>query len=368
MEIVVIVVNPVIELAKSVGVPAVRHINYLFCCKRNVNNLQNKVQIALLKLENDVKGKVHLALDNGDVIPRSGQTLARKGWFSARYHLGKESRKKIVIIDELLNERKRFSSVANRAPVPPRAFEHFNAFASRESAKKEVIQALKDNKTNLVRIYGMEGVGKTTLVKEVCEEGEKLKLFDKVVVIGTERCGNYTMRKRSKDSKHLQSNNHVKELKSMNPMIQNQLTHIETLTDSNYSNWKLKIQIALGYLDFDFVLTEAKPADLTDTSSDVEKMAYAKWVKANKMSNPIIHSSIDPIMRGSIAEREEGDPFTSTIYREIVFEDGLETRSPTAILISVVMLPRLSDIDIVVSTVPDPVIAPVQLPIIPPPV
>ncbi|KAF6158088.1 hypothetical protein GIB67_014882 [Kingdonia uniflora] len=53
---------------------------------------------------------------------------------------------------------------------------------------------------------------------------------------------------------------------------------------------------------------------------------------------------------------------------EIVFEDGLETQSPTAIPISAVILPRLSDIDIVASTVPDPVVAPVQLPIIPPPV
>ncbi|KAF6166797.1 hypothetical protein GIB67_005673 [Kingdonia uniflora] len=86
-------------------------------------------------------------------------------------------------------------------------------------------------------------------------------------------------------------------------MIQNQLTNIETLTDSNYSIWKLKIHIPLGYLDFDFVLTEAKPADLTDTSSDVEKVAYAKWVKANKMANLIIRSSIDPIIQGGITEK-----------------------------------------------------------------
>ncbi|KAF6166873.1 hypothetical protein GIB67_026652 [Kingdonia uniflora] len=36
-----------------------------------------------------------------------------------------------------------------------------------------------------------------------------------------------------------------------------------------------------------------------DTSSDVEKVAYVKWVKANKMVNLIIRSSINPIMRGA---------------------------------------------------------------------
>ncbi|KAF6172083.1 hypothetical protein GIB67_029501 [Kingdonia uniflora] len=104
--------------------------------------------------------------------------------------------------------------------------------------------------------------------------------------------------------------------KAMDPMIQNQLTNIETLTDSNYFNWKLKIQISLGYLDFDFVFTETKPADLTDTSSNVEKVAYAKWVKANKMTNLIYRSSIDSIMRGGIAEKGTAKKLLDVIKKQ----------------------------------------------------
>ncbi|KAF6143631.1 hypothetical protein GIB67_012430 [Kingdonia uniflora] len=104
-----------------------------------------------------------------------------KGWLSARYHLGKDSKKKIVIVDELLTEGRSFSIVSNPAPVPPRVAEHFDAFASRETTKKQVIQALMDDQTKLVGIYGMGGVGKTTLMKEIRKKVEETKLFDKVV-------------------------------------------------------------------------------------------------------------------------------------------------------------------------------------------
>ncbi|KAF6144324.1 hypothetical protein GIB67_024551 [Kingdonia uniflora] len=201
----------------------------------------------------------------------------------------------------------------------------------------------------------------------------------------------------------------------MDPMIQNQLTNIETLTDSNYSNWKLKIQIALGYLDFDFNLTEVKPANLTDISSDVEKVAYVKWVKTNKMANLIIRSSIDPIMRGSIAERDTANELLDVIKKQFegsvkgsgnvcshilkisklvltLKELGVTIDDTLMVHLAVWSLPQSFEmfqvyyhnqektwemnelIAVLVSEeerhkkVPDPVVAPVQFPIIPPPV
>ncbi|KAF6136141.1 hypothetical protein GIB67_030189 [Kingdonia uniflora] len=67
-----------------------------------------------------------------------------------------------------------------------------------------------------------------------------------------------------------------------------------------------------------------RPADLTDTSSDVEKMAYAKWVKANKIANLIIRSSIDPIMRGGIAERGTAKELLDVIKKQ--FEGSVKGR------------------------------------------
>ncbi|KAF6169697.1 hypothetical protein GIB67_004089 [Kingdonia uniflora] len=193
MDIAAIAVNPATELAKS----AIYYKEYL-------NDLQNKFQDNLLKLQKDVKEKVKLAQDNGDVIHNTVQhwivkvdevqdevaELTRqageinsslRGWRFARYHIGTESQKKIATVEELLGEGRSFGSVSNRAPVPPRLVEHFDAFASREPTKKEVIQALMDSDTNLIGVYGMEGVGKSYLVKEVCQEVERLQLFGKVV-------------------------------------------------------------------------------------------------------------------------------------------------------------------------------------------
>ncbi|KAF6169664.1 hypothetical protein GIB67_004056 [Kingdonia uniflora] len=201
-----IIAPPVINLAKSAAVPAYRHIGYLFRYKKYVNDLHRKVEDDLLRLENDVNGRVNLARDNGDVIHEVVQQwivevdkvrdevaeMCRqagkinscfKGWGSSRYRLGKKSSKKIAIVEDLLTEGRSFSIAANHAPVPPRAVEHLDAFTSRKAIKKELIQVLADGKTNLVGVYGMEGVGKTSLVKEVRQEVEKFKLFDKVVSV-----------------------------------------------------------------------------------------------------------------------------------------------------------------------------------------
>ncbi|KAF6152676.1 hypothetical protein GIB67_034754 [Kingdonia uniflora] len=190
----------VATLMKELANPTVLYINYYVRCKRHVNGFQNKVQ-NLLRLENEVKMKVNLARDNGDVILQvvqhwleqvvevqgevedldhqaTSMNSSFEGWCYACHHLGKELEKKL---EELLAQGRIFTSVSNPAPVPPRVAEHFDAFVSREATKKKVIQALMDDKTNLIGIYGMGGVGKTTLMKEIRKQVEEIKLFDKVV-------------------------------------------------------------------------------------------------------------------------------------------------------------------------------------------
>ncbi|KAF6145648.1 hypothetical protein GIB67_018754, partial [Kingdonia uniflora] len=118
---------PVSEFIKCASLPAVRHISYLLLYKKNVKGLQCKLQDDLVRLENDVKVKVELVRNNGDVIHEivenwivkvdkvrdEAERLSHgaveidsclKGWHSARYRLGKESKKKFVIVDDLLNE------------------------------------------------------------------------------------------------------------------------------------------------------------------------------------------------------------------------------------------------------------------------
>ena len=78
-----------------------------------------------------------------------------------------------------------FRDVSYR-PTPKRA-EHiqvkdFEAFDSRMEVFQDVMEALKDDKLNIIGVYGMGGVGKTTLVKQVAKQLMEDKLFDKVVM------------------------------------------------------------------------------------------------------------------------------------------------------------------------------------------
>ncbi|KAL5717977.1 hypothetical protein ACHQM5_010924 [Ranunculus cassubicifolius] len=110
----------------------------------------------------------------------------------------------------------------------------------------------------------------------------------------------------------------------MDPLsIQKHLSGIDMLTDSNYSSWKLSIQIVLGYLEYDFVLTEDQPV-FTGVDTPTQVDARQKWVKANNMASLIIRSRIDPIMRGGIPQTLTAKELFATIKQQ--FEGSVKGR------------------------------------------
>ena len=58
----------------------------------------------------------------------------------------------------------------------------YMTFNSRISIMKDIMEALGDADINLIGVWGMPGVGKSTLVKEVAKKVKEEKLFDEVAI------------------------------------------------------------------------------------------------------------------------------------------------------------------------------------------
>ncbi|KAL9341503.1 hypothetical protein Peur_064828 [Populus x canadensis] len=76
----------------------------------------------------------------------------------------------------------RVSYLPARRGIGDRSLKDFEAFESRRPVLDEILEALKDDDVDLVGVYGMPGVGKTTLVKKVAEQVKAGRIFDVVVL------------------------------------------------------------------------------------------------------------------------------------------------------------------------------------------
>ncbi|MCL7036541.1 hypothetical protein MKW94_003974 [Papaver nudicaule] len=153
--------------------------------KRNLEFIMPPVEAWLVKVENEInqyQGNLHLYVRNAEV-------------FQIPY-IGKGAFKKIRLIDELITEGKSFKSVIDEGKnfgnvsdffpsldVMPTIDQDIVDLPSREFTKNQVMAALKDEDTYSVGIYGMGGIGKTTLMKQVWKQVREENVFDAVVMI-----------------------------------------------------------------------------------------------------------------------------------------------------------------------------------------
>ncbi|KAB2612318.1 disease resistance protein [Pyrus ussuriensis x Pyrus communis] len=191
--------------------PLARQVSYVIFCKSNLKDLRSawkkfdavkqRMNHDVEKVERKVNQKVEADVRNwqteADEISREAEALLDdEGLAKTKclyicpnliyYHqLSRKSTKLVRKIEEHEN-KKEFPTISYNATledISAIASDEYMAFESRTSMVKDIITELKKPDINKIGVYGLGGVGKTTLAKEVYREAVKEKLFDDVVII-----------------------------------------------------------------------------------------------------------------------------------------------------------------------------------------
>ncbi|KAL5825165.1 hypothetical protein ACOSQ3_021228 [Xanthoceras sorbifolium] len=210
-----IAISVAAKVAEYLVAPIARPFRYLWKYKSNVENLETEVK-KLKGRRDSVQCLVEVAGRNGEetlphvkiwqdkanqVIdeasevvednPEQANMSCFKGFSSPnlmkRYRRSKNAAGKLKdAVVGLEQEAVEFKEVSYRT-IPEQTClqpsQGHEDFASRKSILKDIIAVLRNPGANMVGIYGMGGVGKTTLVKEVAAQAKQDKLFDKIVFV-----------------------------------------------------------------------------------------------------------------------------------------------------------------------------------------
>ncbi|CAB4302505.1 unnamed protein product [Prunus armeniaca] len=99
------------------------------------------------------------------------------------------SRKSVKLTEKIelhYDKKEKFTTVSYNPPLEEicaTPSQNYMAFESRISMVKEIMKELKNPDTNMIGVYGLGGVGKTTLAQEVYRQATKENLFDEVVIV-----------------------------------------------------------------------------------------------------------------------------------------------------------------------------------------
>ncbi|KAG6790703.1 hypothetical protein POTOM_006868 [Populus tomentosa] len=196
------------KIAELLVEPAIRQFRYMFCFNNFVqefNEQKKKLALTLDRLQNDVKVAERnaeeiykdvskwLADANNEIegvnsleneIEKNGKCFTWCPNPTRQFKLSKALAKKTETMRKL-EANSKFPKVSYKPPLKGIELlpsEEFTPSESSKAAFEQIMKALKDDNVNMIGLYGMGGVGKTTLVKEVCRRAKELQLFDEVLM------------------------------------------------------------------------------------------------------------------------------------------------------------------------------------------
>ncbi|KAK7292732.1 hypothetical protein RJT34_15584 [Clitoria ternatea] len=190
---------------------SVRHVAYIVCYRKNVDELNDNVNdlaharervkhqvdaaeknvqrteddvIAWFeKVDEIVTEKVRFQNDEGHTKTRCSNGLF--AYLRNRHRLGRKAKKMVEDV-KLLIDKSNFGGVSYQQNITSNDATLFNAgyeeFGSRKSIMEDIMAQLEDSTVRMIGVHGPGGVGKSTLVKEIARRARE-NLFNLVVVV-----------------------------------------------------------------------------------------------------------------------------------------------------------------------------------------
>ncbi|KAM4108529.1 hypothetical protein ACB094_03G051500 [Castanea mollissima] len=155
--------------------------NRVKAAENNVENIAADVYLWLKKVD-DIMEKAKEVLE-ADKEKKNSSQGACLNW-KLRHKHSKTAKKMLLEIDKLLKNVNfdHFSQRPASQDLVTSTYMDYMTFNSRISILKDIMAALGDADINLIGVWGMPGVGKSTLVKEVVKKVKEEKLFDEVAI------------------------------------------------------------------------------------------------------------------------------------------------------------------------------------------
>ncbi|KAI9403544.1 hypothetical protein POPTR_001G443700v4 [Populus trichocarpa] len=187
------------KIAELLVEPTIRQFRYMFCFNNFVQEFNEQKKNLALTLDR-LQNAVEVAERNAEEIEKDVNK-----WLE-------DAKNEIEGVNRLENEKgknskcfnwcpnwipqfKKFPKVSHKAPLQDIEFLPSKGFTPSESSKEafeQIMKALKDDSANMIGLYGMGGVGKTTLVKEVGRKAKELQLFNEVLIATVSQNPNVT--------------------------------------------------------------------------------------------------------------------------------------------------------------------------------
>ncbi|XP_011013059.1 PREDICTED: disease resistance protein RFL1-like [Populus euphratica] len=197
------------KIAEVLVEPAIKQFRYMFCfnnfvqefneqkmslalalyrlqdavdvAKRNTEEIEIDVNKWLEDAKNEIEGVNRLENEKG----KNGKYFTWCPNWMRQFKLSKALEKKTETLRKLEDNSKKFPKVSHKAPLQDIEFLPSEGLTPSESSKEafeQIMKALEDDNVNMIGLYGMGGVGKTTLMKEVCRSAKESQLFDEVLM------------------------------------------------------------------------------------------------------------------------------------------------------------------------------------------